>query len=30
VVKATFEALRELKTPEEIAGLRGKVLSELR
>jgi small subunit ribosomal protein S5 len=30
MVKATFEALRDLKAPEEIAGLRGKVLSELR
>ncbi len=30
MVKATFEALRELKSPEEIAGLRGKALSEIR
>ena len=30
MVRATFEALRELKSPEEIAGLRGKVLSEIR
>jgi len=30
VVKATFEALRDLKSPEEIAGLRGKALTEIR
>jgi len=30
MVKATFEALMDLKFPEEIAGLRGKTLSELR
>ncbi len=30
MVKATIEALRDLKLPEEIAGLRGKPLSELR
>ena len=30
MVKATLEALKELKSPEEIAGLRGKVLSEIR
>jgi len=30
MVKATLEALKELKSPEEIAGLRGKSLAELR
>ena len=30
MVKATFEALKELKSPDEIAGLRGKTLSEIR
>jgi small subunit ribosomal protein S5 len=30
MVKATFEALRELRAPEEIADRRGKVLSEIR
>ncbi|HEX9879816.1 MAG TPA: 30S ribosomal protein S5 [Candidatus Binatia bacterium] len=30
MVRATFEALRELKSPEDIAGLRGKTLSEIR
>ena len=30
MVKATFEALKELKSPEEIARLRGKTLSEIR
>ena len=30
LIKATFEALRELKAPEEIARLRGKTLSEIR
>lgn len=30
LIKATFVALRELKTPEEIAELRGKTLSEIR
>jgi small subunit ribosomal protein S5 len=30
MVKATIEALRELRTPEEIAERRGKVLAEIR
>ncbi len=30
MVKATLEALKELKSPDEIASLRGKVLSEIR
>lgn len=30
MVKATFEALKDLKFPEDIAGRRGKVLSDLR
>lgn len=30
MVKATFEALKELKLPEEIAGRRGKELAEIR
>jgi ribosomal protein S5 len=30
MVKATFEALRDLRAPEEIADRRGKVLSEIR
>jgi ribosomal protein S5 len=29
-VKATIEALRELRAPEEIADRRGKVLAEIR
>ena len=30
LVKATFEALKNLKSPEEVANLRGKPLSEIR
>ena len=30
MVKATFEALKDLRTPEEIADRRGKVLAEIR
>jgi ribosomal protein S5 len=30
MVKATFEALRDLRQPEEIADRRGKTLAEIR
>ncbi|MBI2986911.1 MAG: 30S ribosomal protein S5 [Deltaproteobacteria bacterium] len=30
MVKATFEALKDLRSPEEIAGRRGKVLADIR
>jgi ribosomal protein S5 len=30
MVKATFEALKDLRPPEEIAERRGKVLTEIR